>query len=130
MLLKHHPKSLKSGLMTYYSRTKDQAEHLAAIEDFEKNMPKNRGTWKPPEGYELAQHQYHRSGKRRRNHDGRQHRRNDNAPAPRIDSTIRERGKTFKVVAKARTQWSDHDVWKNGQYNVYTHMLLFKVSDA
>lgn len=110
--------------MATYTRTKEPENYKGVIEDFENNMPHNRKTWKPQEGYLSVFHKYHRSASRRRQNNIRT-RRNDNGPAPRIDSLVTIKGKSYQVIAKSRSQWTGD--YRNGQYDVFTHLLLAEI---
>jgi hypothetical protein len=113
--------------MAKYTFVKDLTGHEKVAGDFKINIPSKRESWRPPEGYFLEFHKYHRSAKRKRYYsDGgsQNSRRNDADPAPKIGTV--EKG--ARLIGKARSQW--HGQWRNGQYDVYTTMLWAVDEDA
>ena len=96
--------------MAKYTRAKNIDEHLSVILEFEANIPKNRKTWKPPEGYDLG---FDTKRKTRRHLYS-----DDIARVGSISNGDR-------CIAKATSHW--HDPSKTGgQYMVFITTLWHK----
>ena len=99
--------------MAKYTRARNVEQHMAAIEEFEANIPRNRKEWSPPVGYELRADEAHKT---RKNYYP--------AYAEKVGTT----SNGWRCIAKATSQWSGR--YTGGQYTTYITTLWAKEGEA
>jgi hypothetical protein len=101
---------MRKNQMAKYTRAKNIDDHLSAVLDFEANIPRNRKTWQPPQGYRL---EFDTKRKTRK------HLYSDDV------SRVGTVSDGDRCIAKATSQW--HDPSKTGgQYMVFITTLWEK----
>ena len=104
--------------MAKYTVAKNVDDHMDVISSFKVNIPRNRDSWNPPEGYKVENCSYHHS--RKGNNHG--------ESAPRVGAVEKHLdGKTWRSIAKARSQWCFNGKGRN--YKVYSNILWAEVED-